>query len=391
MAGSCAPVPEPVPEPPVPSPYALQRLAEKDVPTFEDLADVAPLLSSIENSLVYFRRQPGERLVAFGPHTFTMARLIRSLEVFSEIIAKKPPMDELNRTLRDQYAVYRSIGRNKEKNVLFTGYYEPIIQGRLNASPGFSVPVYSRPTDLISIDLSPFADDLKGRTIVGRYTGRTVVPYPTREQIREESDFGKIAPPVAWLADKFDLFNLQIQGSGRLELESGEQVNILYDGSNERPYRSIGRLLIDQGHIARENLTMQAIRNYLRDHPDSADAILNHNPRFIFFRIADNGPLGAMGQPLTPLRSIAVDRRAFPLGALSYIETPLARVAPGGTIDEWALHRGFALAQDTGGAIKGPGRVDLFMGHGIAAETAAGHLKHPGALYFLVLKPAAGH
>jgi membrane-bound lytic murein transglycosylase A len=180
---------------------------------------------------------------------------------------------------------------------------------------------------------------------------------------------------------------LQVQGSGRIELENGDQVNILYDGSNQRPYRSIGRLLIAQGRIAREKLTLQSIRAYLKANPDSVDAILNHNPRYVFFRMADDGPLGAMGQSLTPLRSIAIDRDLFPLGALCYVETPLAQVTADGMISGWQRHRGFALAQDTGGAIKGPGRVDLFMGHGLQAETAAGHLKHSGALYFFVLKP----
>jgi membrane-bound lytic murein transglycosylase A len=275
----------------------------------------------------------------------------------------------------------------REKDVLFTGYYEPILLGGIHPTSRFSVPVHSRPKDLVSIDLSPFAEDLKGRTIVGRFNGNTVVPYPTREQIRNHSDFNTLAPPIAWLEDEFDLFNLQIQGSGRLQLENGKQVHILYDGSNQQPYRSIGRLLIDQGRIPREKMSMQAIRRYLKENPAVADTILNHNPRYIFFRMADDGPLGATGQPLTPMRSIAVDRQVFPLGALAYIVTPLAKVTQGGEIERWERYSGFALAQDTGAAIKGPGRVDLFTGHGIQAETVAGHLKHSGELYFLVLKP----
>ncbi len=393
LTASCAPTPAPPPRPePPPAPSIpmlpdLQRLAITEYPRFEDNVDWVHLIRSIENSLAFFRRQPMDRLVSFGADTYTVAHLIRTLQVFSDRIAAKPTVDELNQWLQDQFSVYRSSGREIEKNVLFTGYYEPIVRGSRVASPKYSVPVHSLPRDLVSIDLSRFADDLKGRSIVGQYTGRTVVPYPTREQIRNRADFDSIAPPVAWLEDEYDLFNLQIQGSGRLQLENGEQVNLLYHGTNARPYRSIGRLLIDQGAIPREKLTMQSIRRYLRDHPDRVDAILNHNPRYVFFRTADDGPLGAMGgHPLTPLRSIAIDRTIFPLGALSYIETTIARVTHQGAIEAWEPHRGFALAQDTGGAIKGPGRVDLFLGHGLQAETAAGHLKHPGELYFLVLR-----
>ncbi len=385
-AYSCAPVPQP-PVRLAPPPPSLQRVAVEDFPRFMDPAQVAPLAHSIEMSLAYLRRLPGDRPVVFGPDTFAVARLVRSLEVFREIIAKNPSTDEFNRILQSQFVVYRATGSSEGHTVLFTGYYEPVLPGSLNATPRFSVPVYSRPNDLVSIDLSLFADDLKGRTIVGRYTGQTVVPYPSRKYIRNRSDFAETAPPIAWLENEFDLFNLQIQGSGRLQLESGKQVNILYDGTNAQPYRSIGRLLIEQGKIPREDMSMQAIRSYLENNPESADAIFNHNPRYVFFRMADDGPLGALGQPLTPMHSIAVDRQFFPLGALAYIETPVARVSARGGIDAWRLHQGFALAQDTGGAIVGPAHVDLFMGHGLQAETAAGHLKHPGTLYFLVLKP----
>ena len=132
---------------------------------------------------------------------------------------------------------------------------------------------------------------------------------------------------------------------------------------------------------------MQAIRAYLRQHPESKNRILDHNPRYIFFKAADHGPVGALGEPLTPMRSLAVDRTLMPSAALAFISVPLAQVSPDGRIEGWRPYEGFALSQDTGSAIIGPGRVDLFMGHGVQAEVGAGHLKHPGTLYFLVLKP----
>jgi membrane-bound lytic murein transglycosylase A len=249
------------------------------------------------------------------------------------------------------------------------------------------VPVYSRPSDLVEIDLGAFAADLKGRSITGRYTGRTVIPYPTRHTIRQEEDFNRIAPPLVWLRDEIDLFVLQIQGSGRVELENGEQFNILFDGSNGRPYASIGRWLIDQGRIPADKMSMQAIRAYLQQNPAQAQAVLDLNARYIFFRKAEQGPVGSLCQLLTPMRSLAVDRALLPSAALAFISMPLPEVDPSGRIQSWKPYRGFALAQDAGSAITGPGRIDLFMGCGPQAETAASHLKHEGALYFLVLDP----
>ncbi|MBR9980364.1 MAG: MltA domain-containing protein, partial [Desulfatitalea sp.] len=245
----------------------------------------------------------------------------------------------------------------------------------------------SRPSDLLDIDLTPFDPDLTGRRIVGRLEGRTVVPYPDRAAIGRDSRFARIAPPVAWVADEIDLFMMMVQGSGKIDLGNGDRLHLQFDGSNGRPYRSIGRLLIDQGHIDPDKMSMQAIRRHLRQNPEQVRAVLDYNPRFIFFRTIANGPLGALGVPLTPMRSVAVDRRLFPLAALAFVELPIPKVDGQGNIDEWFEHRGFALAQDTGSAITGPGRADLFWGGGVVAEVAAGHLRHPGMLYFLVLTP----
>ena len=381
---ACAPVPAPVPSLPE---AALKQLPLSDYPDFADDNDYHRLTQSIAMSLAYLQQLPQDRQILFGADPYSVAHLIRSLMFFERIIRNQPSADELNRTIRTHFRVYRSIGRLKEKDVLFTGYYEPLLHGSAVPGPGFPIPVHTRPADLVEINLGAFAADLKGRTIVGKYTGRSVIPYPTRSGIRQQADFNRIAPPVVWLEDEIDLFILQIQGSGRVALENGEQFNILYDGSNGRPYQSIGRLLIDQGRIPADQMSMQAIRTYLQDHPQVAQSILDHNPRYVFFKKAQEGPVGALGQLLTPLRSLAVDRSMLPSAALAFICLPLPRVDPSGNIEKWEPYRGFALAQDAGSAIKGPGRIDLFMGHGDQAETAASHLKHSGSLYFLVLNP----
>ena len=384
---ACMPRPlPPVPAPPTPR-AALEKLGPDEYPHFSDDGDYHQLACGIAMSLAYLRKLPPDRPVEFGADSYNVAHLIRSLTVFDAIIRKRPTPEALNQAIRTHFRVYRSTGRPVKKDVLFTGYFEPLLHGSRFPGPGYPVPVYTRPSDLVDIDLGAFAADLKGRTITGKYTGRSVVPYPTRGGIRRQAGFDRIAPPVVWLRDETDLFILQVQGSGRIELEDGRQFNVLYDGSNGRPYRSVGRLLIDQGRIPADQMSMQAIRNYLRRHPREAQAILDQNPRYIFFKKALQGPLGALGQMLTPLRSLAVDRSMLPSAALAFIVVPMPQVNRSGTIEKWSPYHGFALAQDAGSAIKGPGRIDLFMGAGPRAAVAAGHLKHTGALYFLVLNP----
>ena len=378
---ACAPMrPAPIEEP------ALTRVSVRDYPRFEDSDGFRKLDNSIAQSLNYLHKLPLERSMAFGSDTYTVAHLIESLEDFRRLILSAPSASELNRAIRSRYNVYRAAGLPQSNDVLFTGYYEPLLEGRRRPSRRFPVPVYGRPADLVDIDLSLFAADLAGRRIQGRYANGRVVPYPTRSEIRRMHDFDKIAPPVVWLKDEVDLLVLQIQGSGKVRVKNGDILHIQFDSSNGRPYRSIGRRLIDQGRITAQDMSMPAIRGYLRRHPELIDDILDHNPRYIFFKKAARGPRGALGVPLTPMRSLAVDRKIFPSAALAFFSTQFPQVNPMGIIERWESYSSFALAQDTGSAITGPGRVDIFMGAGREAEVAAGHLKHPGRLHFLVLK-----
>ncbi len=379
---ACAPKPAAIIAPP-----ALARLSIRNYPHFEDIGGFKMLNESISQSLNYFRKLPLERTISFGPDSYSVAHLIASLEDFRRLIQSMPTEQELNRVIRDRYRVYRAAGGNSANEVLFTGYYEPLLEGSREASARYPIPIHGRPADLVDIDLSLFAPDLAGRRIQGRYTNGRVIPYPTRGEIRRLDKFNALAPPVAWLKDEVDLLILQIQGSGKVRFEDGKVLRIQFDSSNGRPYRSIGRRLIDQGCIAAQDMSMPAIRSYLRQHPDRLADILDHNPRYIFFKKADGGPRGALGVSLTPMRSLAVDQGLFPSAALAFFSTQLPHVNEQGVIERWEPFSGFALAQDTGSAIKGPGRVDLFVGAGRQSETAAGHLKHPGRLHFLVLTP----
>ncbi|MCP4574944.1 MAG: murein transglycosylase, partial [Deltaproteobacteria bacterium] len=184
-----------------------------------------------------------------------------------------------------------------------------------------------------------------------------------------------------------DLFFLFFQGSGIIYLDAGKKINVHYHGSNGHPYRSIGRLLIDEGKIPKEEMSMQAIRHYLSNHPDEVEDILNYNPSYVFFQEEADGPFGCLGVKLTPGRSLALQRKLFPSAALVFIETQKPLADGNGEIQAWADFGRFVLNQDTGGAIVGPGRADLFWGNGEYAKLAAGYMQHEGRFHFLVLKP----
>ncbi len=247
-----------------------------------------------------------------------------------------------------------------------TGYYEPEISGARSHLPGFDVPLYRRPADLIEIDLGNFAADLKGRKLRGRIDGKTVVPYPDRAAIMAGALAGR-GLELAWAADPYEAFFLEIQGSGRLRLPDGGIMRIGYASQNGRDYVAIGRVLLGRGALQKGQVSMDSILAWLRSHPVEAPALLAANPSVVFFRElngarADDGPIGAMGVAVTPRVSVAADPAYIPLGAPLLVETTL-----GGQPLSAVL-----VAQDTGGAIKGANRIDLFLGAGPEARALAG-------------------
>lgn len=378
-------------QPPAPSPEpALVRLTVDDYPDFSDGFFLDNLSYGIGKSIEYLQRVPAERTFRFGEDTYDARHLMRSLEVLQALVDRRPGSEAINRFMAQKFRVYRSTGGPESGQVLFTGYYEPHLNGNRTPDERYRYPVYARPSDLMIIDLAPFSEAFAGKRIVGRVQGHTVVPYPDRKAIEADGDFGSLAPPIAWVDDRIDLFFLQIQGSGRIYLAEGGFIRVHYHGANGRPYRSIGRLLIDQGKIPAEEMSMQRLREYLKAHPEEIDAILNYNPSYVFFKTETSGPIGAIGVDLTPARSVAVDRRVFPMAAPAFLQTQIPVVDGSGRIDRWMDISAFALNQDTGGAIRGPGRVDIFWGNGPYARIAAGHMQHKGTFYLLVLDPDNG-
>jgi len=368
---------------------SMERISSWSSPDFSDDMAYENLEHSILQSLSYLNKIPADRQFVFGKDQYNTEHMIKSLQHFLDYIQTRPHRQDLKRFIQSDYRIYRSVGRNGKGEVLYTGYYEPLLNGSLVRSEQYRFPIYTRPRDLITIDLSLFHEKFRGEKLIGRYTDQSVVPYYDRSEIETDGVLEDKAEVLAWAKDPVDVFFLQIQGSGKVQLDNGEVFNVHYQTTNGRPYRSIGKLLIDEEKISVADMSMQKIREYLHNHPDEIDAVFNYNPSYVFFKIEPNGPLGNINVKLTPGRSIALDRRIFPPAALAFIETEKPVIDDAGQIHSWQRFSRFALNQDTGGAIRGPGRADLFWGNGPYAEIAAGHLKHTGELYFLVLKPSS--
>lgn len=255
-----------------------------------------------------------------------------------------------------------------------TGYYEPEIAGSRTQAPGYDVPVYKRPPDLIDVDLGQFSDDLKGKKIRGRVKGQNFIPYADRTEIEEGGLAGR-GLEIAWAADPVEFFFLQVQGSGRLKLPDGSVMRIGYDGQNGRDYTGIGKLMKDRGLLGPGQTSMQGIVAWLHANPEQGRAIMRENKSWVFFKeLTGPGPLGALGLPVSAQATVAADPAFVPLGAPVLLS--MDRTDANGV---W-------IAQDTGGAIKGSNRFDTFWGAGETARATAGGMSARGTAFVLLPK-----
>jgi membrane-bound lytic murein transglycosylase A len=286
--------------------------------------------------------------------------------------------DTARRFFEQHFRPYRVGTAESGDEGLITGYYEPLLFGSRKPTERYRYPIYAIPDDLVVVDLAGVYPELKNMRLRGRVNGRRLIPYFERAQI-DGPDAPLRGKEIAWVDDPYDLFFLHIQGSGRISLESGETLRVGYAEQNGHPYKAIGRVLIDRGELTREDVSLQSIRAWLRAHPDRSAELLNTNASYVFFRelpTTADGPPGSLGVPLTPQRSIAVDRRYVPLGAPVYISSSSSDSSR-------ALNR-LTLAQDTGGAIRGPVRADFFWGAGETAEREAGSMKDRLRMWILL-------
>ncbi|MCR3781762.1 murein transglycosylase A, partial [Pseudomonas aeruginosa] len=268
--------------------------------------------------------------------------------------------------LQERMQVYSLRSSSNGDQGLITGYYEPVYHGSLSQGEKTPVPVYGVPDDLVVVALESVYPELKGKRLRGRLEGRVLKPYDDAATIR---DNGSSAPVLAWLGDPMDLQFLQIQGSGRIQLEDGRQLRIGYGDQNGHPYKPVGRWLVEQGLVPKEEISMKRIRDWAEANPQRVSELLASNPSFVFFSLrpdSDEGPRGSLNVPLTDGYSVAIDRKVIPLGSLMWLSTTRPD-------DGSAVVRPVA-AQDTGGAIVGEVRADLFWGTGDAAGELAGHM-----------------
>ncbi|MBC7803665.1 MAG: MltA domain-containing protein [Candidatus Parcubacteria bacterium] len=266
-------------------------------------------------------------------------------------------------------------GTDGAREGLVTGYYEPVLPGSRTRSERFRHPVYGVPGDLVAVDLESVNPELKGMRLRGRLVGGRLVPYWTRAEIEAKTAFG--APVLAWVEDPVELFFLQIQGSGQIELASGERLRLGYGDQNGHPYRSMGRYLVERREMTLDQASMQGIKAWAAANPRKLREALDANPSYVFFKetAGSGGPIGTLGAPLTAGHSIAVDPRHVPLGAPVFLDTTMPLSAQ-------PLQR-LVAAQDTGGAIRGVLRADFFWGTGNEAGALAGRMRQQGRMWLL--------
>ncbi len=379
---SCSPHPKSSEE------SAAIRLPTPMPVTFTDELDRGSLRTALQRSLSYIRRLPPERLLPFAGDQITASMQRETLETFLQVLDQARTAQAFNAAIHEQFDIVQAAGRKGQGDVLFTSYYEAYLAGSLVPTAEFTYPLYTRPADLIDIDLARFRPDWSGERLTARLENGQVLPYFTRREIDFESKLSGQALELVWLRDRVDGFFLHIQGSGAIHLPDGQLMRVNYAASNGHAYRSVGQFLIQQGHLSAEQLTMQSLQHYLRTHSAQQMDILSHNPRYIFFRQVREGPVGSLGLILIPGRSIATDPRLFPAAGLAFIQTQQPVLNAEHQVVGWKPLSRFVINHDTGNAITGSGRVDLFWGSGKAAEAAAGRMKHQGTLMFLVKRTA---
>ena len=356
-----------------PDALTLSPVAFTDLPGWTS-DHVAEALPAFQRSCARLKSVPPDRPVGPGG---VGGRAADWQAVCTRLGTLAPGDDTAARAFFEAEFVAYAAGNNGARRGLFTGYYEIELEGSLTPSPDYPVPLYSRPADLVMVDLGDFSDRWKGERTAGRVIDGRLKPFEDRAAIEAGGLDGK-TPVLVWLKDPVGAFFLHIQGSGRVRLPDGSEMRVGYAAQNGHKYVAIGRELIDRGELKREEVSLQTIRDWLRAHPDQAAALMNSNPSYVFFQeLKGDGPLGAQNVALTPGRSLAVDSKFLPYGVPVWLdaEDPL---------DSGQRLRRLMVAQDTGGAIRGPVRGDVFWGHGPDAELRAGVMKSPGEYYIFL-------
>lgn len=398
----CPPCPAAPPElakPPTPpeEKRAMFIPAQGDIPLFEDKDTAGPLLKVALLNRKYFEGLKGE----ISPYDFagrkvTAKELAASTEEFIDILRSSPTAADLDRLVKEKFDIYQMAGQDSTGTVVFSSYYEPTIEASLKKSEEYKYPIFARPPDLFYVDLGRFNPKFKGEKITGMIEGGELVPYLDRDLIDFQGALDGKGLELAWFRDRADVMDLHIEGSGRLQLPDGGQIKALFAATNSLKFKGWLTALIEAGALPRKGISHEKGKQYLLDHPEQVREVLTKNPRYTFFRLQEitdpeEGPNGTYGLPLVGWRSVAMDNNLVPMGALAFMRTEIPDVDDEGTMNGFKQDSRFVFVQDTGGAIKGPGRVDFFAGNGKKSHSFAFKLWNRGQMYLLVLKepPAA--
>lgn len=348
-----------------PGELALRKITNPDqIPDYtKACSDLGGLLDAINNSLNYMAKPSSNHFYPYGD--ITHERALRSLQELKKLVASGISPGEMNKVLREKFDTYISVGCDDQGTVLFTGYYTPIFDGSLKLTDRFKYPVYMSPEDLVK--------DQDGKVLGRKGPDGQISQFPSRKEIHNSNLYE--GRELVWLSDPFEVYIIHVQGSAKIRMPDGQIETVHYDAHNGWEYQSVMQKMITDGKLSGKNMSIKAMIDYFKAHPDEVDLYVNHNPRFVFFKREAGAPRGSINEPVTPFRTIATDKSIYPRAMFAFVSVNLDRPV------------GFALDQDTGGAIRAAGRCDVYKGVGERAGELAGGTYREGQLYYLFIKP----
>lgn len=326
-------------------------------------SDMDRLQEAINNSLNYMAKPSSKTFYPYGDITYEQA--VRSLQELKNLVGLRLPPGQMNTILRERFDTYISVGCDDQGTVLFTGYYTPLFVGSSVRTDRFKYPLYKQPADLLK---GPDGTILGQRGADGR-----IRQYPSRKDIQSSNMLA--GNELVWLSDPFEVYITHVQGSANIRMPDGQIESVGYAAHNGWEYQGIVQKMIADGKLSDKSINLKSMIDYFKAHPDEVDLYVNQNPRFVFFTAGKGDPRGSLNEPVIPFRTIATDKTIYPRAMFAFVSAGLERPV------------GFALDQDTGGAIRAAGRCDVYMGAGDRAGELAGGTYREGKLYYLFIKP----
>ncbi len=387
---ACPPCPE-IPVKPAEA-KAVFKVAPENYPSFADRDSWKELRKAAELNLKYARRLSSSAIAYdFDGRKVGKKELEDSSAEFLRLLDVAGTPEDLDRLVRERFDVYQMSGRDSTGTVVFSSYYEPTLEASPVKTGEYKYPIYAKPPDMVSINLEEFNEKFRGEKLTGMMKGTQLVPYLDRDAIDFRGALDGKGLELAWFTNRADIMDLHIEGSGRLVYPDGKEIKALFAATNSLKFKGWLTALVESGALTREGLSHEKGKEYIAKNPDKERAIMTVNRRYTFFRLQeitdpDEGPDGTYGLPLVGWRSVAADNNLFPMGTLALMRATVPDVTDDGEMKGKKEDSRFVFVQDTGGAIKGPGRIDFFAGKGKKARSFAFKLWDTGTMHFLVLK-----